>query len=90
MNRTIRELLQIMLDNQQLFKTGLCSWISLLEFEGLITSYEYWRLIYYINKNRPSRWSSIQAFINMGSKYYWPKGNIKSRIKWIKKHIEKN
>jgi hypothetical protein len=44
----------------------------------------------YIRKNRPSKFSSIDAFECRNSNYYWKIRDINPRIKWLKKHIKKN
>jgi hypothetical protein len=85
--RTIKELLQLMLEHQELFVSGLCQWTYALEYMYLITSDEKIILRYFINHNRPSKYSSIGAFKNRDRMFYWKSGNIKPRIKWIKKHI---
>ena len=89
--RTIKELLQLMLDNEQLFiRYGLCAWSRDLYYNNIITIQEFARLANYIGNNRPSQFSSIGAFFHYRDVYYWKKGDIKPRIKWLKKHIAKN
>lgn len=91
--RTIKELLQVMLDNQQYFEDGLCSWVTDLYWESkfkLITHNEVAKIKAYITENRPSKFSSISAFKNRHREYYWEVGNINPRIEWLKKHIKKN
>ena len=91
--RTIKELLQIMLDNPQHFDEGLCRWTNNLYIENLINGNEYWTLIDYIKANRPSIFSSFDVFkqkIIGQSYYYWGIGKIEPRIEWLKKHINKN
>ena len=93
--RSIKELLELMLKHQDIFETGLCIWLIEMCYPSLpnrklITNEEYVLLLTYINKNRPSKWSSIDAFAHKDSNYYWSKGSIKPRIKWIKYHIKKN
>ena len=85
--RTIKELLQLMLEHQELFVSGLCQWTYALEYRYLITSDEQMTLRYFINHNRPSKYSSIAAYKNKNLNYYWESKIIKPRIKWIKKHI---
>jgi hypothetical protein len=85
--RTIKELLQVMLDNQKYFHGGLCYWVYMLYQYNLITEGEFVIITNYITVNRPSKYSSIDAFIKRNSAYYWPFGKISPRIKWIKKHI---
>ena len=87
--RTIKELLQVMLDNQQLFEEGLCKWIIRLFHNKLITATEFCHLTFYVRGNRPSKFSSIDAWQHRDAQYYWKFGDIKPRIKWIKQHIKK-
>jgi hypothetical protein len=88
--RTIKELLQIMLDNRDLFVCGLCYWSTNLVIHNKITTGEYAELKTYIQNNRPSPYSSLNAFLWRDNGYYWPSTNISPRIKWIKKHIKRN
>ena len=85
--RSIKELLQLMLDNQNLFREGLCSWSGELYFIKNKISYKEYDLLYnYINKNAPF---SYKINIFNTSAYFWKKGDIKPRIEWLKKHINK-
>lgn len=88
--RSIKELLQVMLDNQQYFQTGLCKWATSIWSAKLIDHEEMRVLDRYIDSNKPKKFSSLSAFIASGSSYYWIKGHLKPRVKWIKKHIKKN
>ena len=88
--RTIKELLQIMLDRQDLFPAGLCSWAINMHHFDIITYEERIALMSYIRANRPSKYSSISAFIHKDSLFYWSYNDISPRIKWIKKHIKLN
>lgn len=81
--RTIRELLKIMLDNQELFQTGLCGWCHKLYFKDIITKDEYYIIRNYIYKYPTKRYKTAA-----NSSYYWEIGDIDSRIKWLKKHIK--
>ena len=87
--RSIKELLQVMLANQDLFKTGLCNWSLQLEIWSIISEEEEMLLKDYIWENRPSKWSSVDAFKRRNDTYYWVCGDIQPRIKWIEKHIKK-
>jgi hypothetical protein len=87
--RSIKELLQVMLDNQSCFTTGLCHWTTDLYYNSLITRNERYILLDYINESRPSMFSSIDTFLSKDSDYYWKCRNIKPRIKWLKKQISK-
>jgi hypothetical protein len=88
--RSIKELLQVMLDNQDYINSGLCSQAGNLCFKRKITYEEYSCLKNYIKDNRPSKWSSLDAFIHRNCNFYWHPTNTNSRIKWIKKHIKLN
>lgn len=89
--KTIKELLQIMLDNPNYFRSGLCRWAESLCYRHpfLITDLECRLLKEYIKSNRPNWLSSIDAFKRRDSVFYWKPDNIEPRIKWIKKHIKK-
>jgi hypothetical protein len=88
--RNIKELLQLMMDNQGLFCAGLCVWTNILFYQSIISISECFILREYIKSNRPSMFSSFDAFIHSIEGYYWKQGDIKPRIKWIQKHIKKN
>jgi hypothetical protein len=85
--RTIKELLQLMLEHQELFESGLCNWIFELRYQKIINIEERTSLHRFIKENRPSKYSSIDAFKHRDRMYYWERNNIKPRIKWLKKHI---
>jgi hypothetical protein len=90
--RSIKELLELMLQHQELFKSGLCHWVGRLHCHGvyLISFDEYYVLKRYIKENRPSKYFSLVAYKHRNSDFYWELGCIHPRIKWIKKHIKKN
>jgi hypothetical protein len=87
--RTEKELFKLMLERQDQFAKGLCLWVSLLNYSRIITFEECCLLEEYIHNNRPSMFSSLSAFKNRRGYYYWNKGDITPRIKWINKQIEK-
>lgn len=84
--RSIKELLQLMLDNQESFDKGLCHWVKYMYIDGLISNKEFMLLSSYIDINPPF----IYKIYRRHRGYYWKPGNIKPRIDWIKKHIKKN
>jgi len=88
--RTIKELLEIMLERKSLFHLGLCVWSQRLYNRDLMSYSEYSLLKKYINENRPKWYSSFDALLHNWSVYYWEPGDIKPRIKWIQKHIKIN
>lgn len=81
--RTIKELLQVMQNNQEHFEAGLCIWIINLRTKGVISFDEKVKIGKYINKNTPKK-----KYKTTG--YWWKDGNIKPRLKWIEKHIKLN
>lgn len=87
--RTTKELLEIMLQNIIVFKYGLCYMASCIRRRGLINDSEYLFLLGYIGNNRPSKYSSIGAYLSTDSNYYWPKGWKRPRVRWLKHHIKK-
>jgi hypothetical protein len=87
--RTEKELLQLMLERQDKFSTTLCALNGSMFHDDIITYSEYLILHSYIKNNRPSKFSSLSAFRNRNNIFYWELGNIKQRIKWINKQIEK-
>lgn len=90
--RTIKELLQVMLNNPRYFENGLCGWKNNLYIAKLINGKEYWALRDYIEVNRPFICSSFDVLNQRISSnpYYWKIGKIEPRIEWLKKHINKN
>jgi len=86
--RSIKELLGLMLQHQELFRTGLCTWIFDMYFPNqpnspILTTEERKLLSRYVDKNRPSKYSGMLAFLWRNRVHYWPKGWIRPRIKWI-------
>lgn len=95
MNRSKKELLELLLEiyKNSIFKnafkygfkglffkkTGLCSAILRLSNQKIITPSEHVRLWIYLHDNRPK--SSVDV-------YWWPKGEVKPRIKFLEKLIE--
>lgn len=94
MNRNKKELLELLLEiykssvfknmlkygsNGLLFKkTGLCGAIIRLRNQKIITPSEHVTLWIYLQDNRPK--SSIDG-------YWWPKGKVKPRIKFLEQLI---
>jgi hypothetical protein len=84
--------LEVMLEHQNLFRSGLCNWIYHLRIRRFITSNEYEILKKYIRENKPpvySSWSSFKTLFDY-PEYYWGFGEINPRLKWINKHIKIN
>lgn len=78
--RTIKELLQLMLDNQHLFDEELCIWAYYLYHYSYISTKEHRALKQYIHQNTP---------VHVDTDYWWEAGDITPRIEWIKEQIKK-
>ncbi len=79
--RTIKELLELMRDNDQFFVTGLCGWAANLWMDDFITSKEHTLINCYLENNLPPK---------KPNKFCWRIAGIKPRLKWINKHIKLN
>jgi hypothetical protein len=89
--RTTKELLELMLKHKDLFKTGLCFWALTLFARDVISKNEYDSLCEYITNNRPDyfSWTNYVKGYDKRGGYYFPSGEIKPRIYWIKTHIKR-
>lgn len=91
--RSIKTLLEVMLQNKCLFKSGLCQWVYSLYVNNKITYPELDRLTDYIRNNRPEKDWSVSSFLYLNKPYlsfYWKSGKLYPRVQWIKKHIKLN
>ena len=79
-NRSIKEILQLMLKHQDYFSFGLCHWIAKLNSWNIINRKEYLIIYDYINSEKPKG----------SSDFWWEKGRIKPRLKWLEEHIKIN
>lgn len=75
--RVVLKVLKKMLKNQDLFKTGLCSWIGELDNHDKIYNSEFWTVVKFIHRSKPVNYSN----------YWWSPGEIEPRITWIKEQI---
>ena len=80
--RTEKELIEIMLDNEDLFVTGLCKWLHQIYFYELISFNEYGILLSTFSDNRPN------TEIGIGY-YWWESGSIEPRIDFLNKIKDK-
>jgi hypothetical protein len=87
--RTEKQLLEVMLSNIHQLLGGLCYLNDRLYSQRIITSQEHAVISRYIRYNRPSMFSSWNAFENWGGRFYWSIDNIEHRVKWLNKHIKK-
>jgi len=83
--RTIKELLELILNYPQHFIGGLCIWISNLYIINIINLDERNLLLKYVENNKPS---VLHKFIYAEGNFWWKYNKIEPRIKWIKKHIK--
>lgn len=80
--RKEKELLKLMLDNKDLFLTGLCGWVVSMTENKIITVEEAVYILNYILLRIPhSR--------NWQQYYRWPEGQIEPRIAWINDQIKR-
>ncbi len=82
--RTIKQLLQLMLEHQEYFEKGLCmcKWIEELYIDRIIEFEEWNALNKYIGKYRPVTKPVWDV--------WWPKGQLRPRLEWINEHIKLN
>ena len=83
-NRTIKELLQLTLDELKVIDLdglGLCYVIISLHVDRVITVTEHEALGNYLKNNLP-----VKRY-KPGSAYYWKPGTKACRIKWLTKQI---
>lgn len=78
--RKTSELLQVVKDNMELLRTGLCLLGLRLFVEGLLTEEEDAEVDRYVKINGPP-----ESFYG----YRWPNGEKEPRIIWLTEHIEK-
>ena len=81
--RSINELLKLMLGNQEYFNYGLCRWVDHMKWHDRITWDEMRKIRKYIKENRPKNFYWL-----IGDDYYWKYSDINPRIKWLQKHIK--
>jgi len=76
--RSNKELLEVVLANQNLFQTGLCNWVDHLFYQDHITIYELWYLEDFLDLKLPGV---------MRDGYCWPQGQIKVRLEFLEKEL---
>lgn len=90
--RSLKELLEIILDNQKYFSTGLCVWISDLTFNNIINKKEKTLILTYLRPYLPKYKYpfTYKNYLSNDLVFSWKPGNIKPRINFINKHIKLN
>jgi hypothetical protein len=84
--KTTKELLQIMYDNSDCITSGLCFLVDRIYTKGLISNEEFFALDSFLQRNKPITFWRI---FHPKSKFWWKKGRIEPRRKWLKKQIKK-
>ena len=74
-------LLEVIFDNQDLFKKGLCSWLIRLHQYMIISKEEFEYLDDLLEQEY-----KIQNVSPL--EYLWPSGEISYRIEWLKSKLE--
>ena len=84
--RTNKELLELLLNNMNIFATnnlgGLCTLAFSLYVIDVITHKELTKVRKYIINNKPKGWYEFRPF-------YWYRGEVTSRAEFLMKHIKK-
>lgn len=89
--KTIAQLLQLLLDNKEKFSIGLCGFISNLLDKNIISFIEYKILNDYMKENLPiSRPYQIYPNSRPVYGFCWKPHVFTCREKWIIKHIKLN
>jgi hypothetical protein len=83
MNPIIKRVLELLLNNQDLFSTGICDWVESLGKNKLITETEILWMDDYLKNNVPTSRDNICGF-------WWNCGEIEPRIEWIQAQLYKN
>lgn len=76
--RTTKQILELMLANIDNLDFGLCKLLYYLYMANVITIEEYNHTLCYMNSFKPI------------DKLWFPKGDVESRINWLKEHIKLN
>ena len=84
--RPIKQLLIILRDyiiEEKPIQFGICSAISDMKNDNIISLHEYAVLISFINYNRPSPWNKYYNKKLKKFAYFWPGGDFVIRTKWL-------
>lgn len=82
----IKAVFEELLENKHHFSTGLCRWIYDVKWKNY-TKYDL--ALSYITQNKPKSFLlTLKRCFFGNSAYFWTPGEIKPRIKFIKKHIK--
>jgi hypothetical protein len=84
-DRSIKELLELFLEHQYLFESGLCWWNSCMEQHNIITWLEYKIIKSYLNDYKLLHFDNLSEL-----DFWWSRGHIKPRLEWLKEQIKLN
>lgn len=87
--RPIVELLVILKQKEHLFELGICGWVHRLHEYKIINSEELDSLLEYVWENDPRWLTNLLGITKKGKGFYWQSEEIKPRLKWIDRHINK-
>lgn len=88
--RSIKELLIILRDNEQSFRTGLCGLTWKLKESGKISFQEDEFLHKFIRENRPRCYSIHYSIYSSKGGFFWKQGNWDPRRRWLNSKIKKS
>ena len=86
--RSYRELFQLMIDNHELFNTGLCTLIGRMWENDIIIYDELVKLIKYIKSHRPKKGKHYDPFMK-DSIWFWKRNEWPPRLAWLLDQIKK-
>ena len=96
-HRPIKKLLVILMQNLSIHLNmnscwGLCAVVHRLHYDGIISLSEYLLLDTYIKEHRPKNFRYYMNKFSSNPEYsfYWKRGKIIPRSKWLKKQINKH
>lgn len=88
--RTPKELFEVLRDNRELFKAGLCAYITSLYWKDLLSGMEADFLENYLLINKPLIAKIRRKLLKFpNNRFYWKFGAWKPRLRWINRQIKK-
>ena len=87
--RSYKDLFQLMIDNHELFKTGLCPLAHRMYKHDIINGGEKYKLKDYIHAHRPKKGKHYDPS-QKDSIFYWNYGEWLPRLAWLKDQIKKS
>lgn len=89
-SRDLKTLLELLLEEvKSNLEYGLCNSRGNLWNKGLITSLEYNTLDDFLYHNRPKWYQYGYSFMWRNKCYWWEKGKVKPRVRFLKHWIKK-